>query len=160
MALNPAGLNSSFQRIAKNPGEDKNDIADRWSKAYDDYAKTAQAGALLPQFTGTEVVRLRGIILTAISAPVPVPAVFANAWATGIASYWLTPPVPFAGAGTGTPTAFPGQATLPPALISILSAPKPESISTPAAMATAIDVATRTIIVTFAPPPGSTAPLS
>jgi len=82
------------------------------------------------------------------------------ALASAVETFWFLPPVPFSGGGAvGAVTSFPGKSILISQIISILGNQYKQAVQPANQIATALDTATRTVIVTFAPPPGSTATL-
>jgi len=132
--------------------------AQQWAMAYNTYALTATAGVMLPVFVGIEVQALAAQLASVMTNPNGTAAQFANAFATGIEAFWLLPPVPFAAVPipAGAVTSFPGKPVLIADLISIFSSTTDQTAKVAIDIATALDTATRTVIVTFAPPPGST----
>lgn len=159
MALIPAVLVSRLTQVVSQPGDNAAAKAQEWAAAYQTYAAPAQAGALLPVFTGSEQALFLAKILPVFNNPRSTSAQFANALASAVEAFWFLPPVPFSGVGAGAVTGFPGKGFLVPQLISILSNQYRQAALPAQQIAAALDVATRTVIVTFAPPPGSTATL-
>lgn len=146
--------------ILGNPSDNASLKASEWASAYHTYGLTAMAGVLLPIFTGSEMGSFLGRISPVFNNPNSTSVQFANALAGAVESFWFLPPVPFsAGPVAGLVTGFPGKAGLVAQLVSILSNQYEQAAQPAQDIATALDVATRTVIVTFAPPPGSTATL-
>lgn len=160
MALVQAALAGRLTGIFGQPGNNAAAKAAEWASAYNAYALPAMAGVLLPTFVGVEQAAFLGNIAPVFNNPNGTVAQFANALASAVEAFWLLPPVLFAGpAVAGAVTAFPGKGALVAQLIGILSN-QYQDVGTPAQqIATALDTATRTVIVTFAPPPGSTTTL-
>lgn len=160
MPLNSSSLAKELEAAFASQPESPALSAQKMAAAYDNYCKAGIAGGIPPLFTGAEVKRLEGILLGAIASPVGGgPPVIAAAWSAGIQSYWLTPPVPFlAPPIAGVTTAMPGAG----AAIAVLSAGFLNVLNTEATiaqiMATALDIATRTVLVTFATPPPPAGP--
>ena len=86
---------------------------------------------------------------------------FARALADGVERFWLMPPVLFSGGVlAGAAALFPGKEPLAALLASIMSSPQQRYEGVAQQIATALDTATRTVVVNFAPPPGSTVTLT
>lgn len=150
-----SGLVSVFQRPMQSPVES----AQAWAAAYQAYAATAQAAALLPVFTGTELSRMGGVLTRVMSQRQPSAAMFASILADGVEAFWMLPPVPFATPGAaGAVVLFPGKVALVGALLSTLSGPRQASAAA-TSVAQALDAATKTVTVSFSPPPGGLATL-
>lgn len=160
MALVQAALAGRLTGIFSQPGDNAAAKAAEWASAYQSYALPAMAGVLLPTFLGVEQAAFLGNISPVFNNPNGTVAQFANALASAVEAFWLLPPVLFAGpAVAGAVTAFPGKAALIAQLIGILNNQYQDAGTPAQQIATALDVATRTVIVTFAPPPGSTTTL-
>lgn len=134
--------------------------AQKMAKAYDDYAKTALAGAFPPIFTGTEVQKLEKTLFSAISEPRAGAApLIAAAWGAGVVAYWSAPPVLFAGPIPGASMvllAAPAMGIIVPALTACFQNSKNTEESAAALMASILDGATRTVMVLITlPPPAS-----
>jgi hypothetical protein len=126
---------------------------------YDKYCKTAMAPPALPIFTGVEAMSLEGPLAAVFSGGTgPAPAV-AQAWATGIQAYWLAPPVMFVGGPvSGVATAMPGApASIAPITAALTNLGNTEETFAQQ-LATALDIATKTVLVTFATPPPPAGP--
>lgn len=133
--------------------------AKKLSSAYDTYAKGAQAGIALPIFIGTEKEVMASTLLAAMNPRSGNPTSFATAWATALTSFWTTPPVVFSdGVNTGPALAVPGSAALKSSLEIALANARQSAPQAAQTLATALDVATRTITITLAPS-GATFPL-
>lgn len=159
--LSKQTLSSGLQRALQTQYSTAAAAATSLSNAYYIYAQAATAGAAVPIFTGTEVGRLRALLLKAMIQPSAGRAVtMAGAWADGILSFWMMPPVPFAGAGQAG--AVTGVASIPAirsGLLPILSNVRNTSNSAATQIAQVLDTATRGILVTLTPPPGTVVPL-
>lgn len=161
MALVSSLLAANLTRVFSIPAVNGAQKAIELSYAYQTYSATAMAGVLLPVFVGIEATVMAGRIIPAMSNANGTAVQMANAIASGVESFWLLPPVPFAlGPVAGVVTSFPGKGVLVGQLTSIFSTTTDQAVSVAQRVAQALDVATRTVIVTFAPPPGSTAPLT
>ena len=143
MPLNPAPLEDALRFILDTPPPNAALSAQRFAKAYADYAAGAVAGSYGPVvLTGTERPRLEALLRAALTAPVGAAPVLATAWATGLQLFWTG-----AVFGPAAATAVAGV----PAVIGGLTALYLNLASTKAAAAagtaTVLDVATRTVIV-------------
>lgn len=160
MALLQSVLAGRLTQIFSQPGDNAAAKASEVASAYQTYALSAMAGVLLPVFTGTEMSMFLSKILPAFNNSNGTSVQFANALASAVETFWFLPPVPFALLPvSGAVTSFPGKAVLVSQLIGILSNQYKQAVQPAQDIATALDTATRTVIVTFAPPPGSTATL-
>lgn len=160
MALVLPVLSVELTRIFGQPGDNAAAKASEVASAYQTYATPAMAGVLLPTFTGSEQPAFMGKLLPVFSNSNGTAVQFANALASAVETYWFLPPVPFAGPSVaGAVTGFPGKPGLIAQLIGILSNQYDNAAQPAADIAGALDTATRTVIVTFAPPPASTATL-
>jgi len=160
MSLISATLVSSLTTILGAPSTSGAEKAQQLGTAYQAYALTATAGVLLPIFVGIEGRVMAARLTPVLSATHSTAYDFANALAGGVEAFWLLPPVPFTGGvAAGLVSAFIGKSALVAAVAGILATPT--SLHGPVAiqLASALDVATRTVTVTFAPPPGSTVTL-
>lgn len=147
-------LAAALLQVMKGLERNVDQNAEKWSKAYVDYAKPALAGPAIPQWTGGEVAKMKPLLLPAMQAPSLVPTNFAMALANAVEAMWLLPPIIFTPpGGAGAVTLFPGKPALIAGLTSVLSAPKPESAAAEA-IAAQLDVASRTVTVTYTIPPG------
>lgn len=160
MALLQPVLAGRLTQIFSQPGDNAAVKASEFAAAYQTYALPAMAGVLLPVFTGTEMSLFLSKIIPVFNNPKSTSVQFANALASAVETFWFIPPVPFtllpvAGAVTG----FPGKPALVSQLVGILGNQYQQAVQPAQDIATALDTATRTVIVTFAPPPGSTATL-
>ena len=160
MALILPVLSGRLTSILGQPSDNAAAKANEWASAYQTYAAPAMAGVLLPIFTGSEQSLFMSKILPVFNNPNSTAVQFANALASAVETFWFLPPVPFSGGpAVGAVTGFPGKAGLIAQLIGILSNQYDNAAQPAADIAGALDTATRTVIVTFAPPPASTATL-
>ena len=161
MPLIPSTLQQALSAAFKSHPDSPRVAAQKFAKAYADYAQTAMALSSRPLFTGLEAKLLEVTLYSAIANPkVGTPATLAAAWATGVASFWMAPPVVFTGGQVG---AVLQAATVIPIITPGLTACFANLANTEdlaaMTMATILDAATRTVMVALAPPPGTTAPL-
>jgi len=125
MPLVVATLENALRSIFQNPPKVLFDTADKWAKAYADYA--AQATTVptpaTPLFTGLEPELFRGTLIATWTEPkTGSPATAAQAFVTALTTFWTLPPVVFtAGADSGAPVAVPGVAGLVPCLTGIFA---------------------------------------
>ncbi len=160
MALVSASLTASLTQVFSSASDQGAVKAQEIAQAYQTYALPAMAGVLLPIFVGVEGQALAAKLIPVMQQSTDSPSDLANALADGVEAFWLLPPVPFAaGPVAGVVTSFPGKGALAGALVAALSSPSQDGASVASGVASALDAGTRTVIVTFAPPPGSTAPL-
>jgi hypothetical protein len=148
-----ANLAADLLPILKDLRDDPATVAQDWADAYGKYAKSAIAGPALPQFTGGEPSVMSKPIASAMGAPSNNSSAFAAALASGMEAFWLAPPVVFTPpGGAGAVTSFPGKPALIAGLTSALSSPQPEEAAAQA-IASQLDVATKTVLVTYTIPP-------
>lgn len=160
MPLISATLSSSLTTILGAPSVSGAEKAQQIGSAYQAYALTATAGVLLPIFIGIEGRAMASRLTPVLSSTHPTAHSFANALASGVEAFWLLPPVPFTGGvAAGLVTAFVGKSALAAAVTGIMARPTPRHEPVAIQLASALDAATRTVMVTFAPPPGSTVTL-
>lgn len=161
MPLIPATLTASLAAVLGGPSLSGAQKAQEFGTAYQTYALTATAGVLLPIYVGIEGRAMAARLTPVLGTQQQSPYEFARALAGGVEAFWLLPPVPFlGGVAAGSVTAFIGKAALVAAVAGILSSPTLRHEPVAAQLASALDVATRTVTVTFAPPPGSTVTLT
>jgi len=159
MALLLPALTSQLVVAMQQPSDQGAAKAQEWARAYTTYAATAQAAALFPVFVGVEGQALAGHLTRVMTNPNGTAAQFASAFASGIEAFWLLPPVVFTGGGAGAVSLFPGKSALVGLLTSVFSSFTDQTAAKAAEVASALDTATRTVIVAFGPPP-TTAPLT
>lgn len=116
---------------------------------YATYALGALAGVAPPVFTGTEQTRFANLLkqVLNISPPVGTSAQAAGGFVAAVTSFWMTPPVVFGG---GVVTAFPGAPALQAALVQLFSTFN-DADAAALGLATALDVATKTVTVVIGP---------
>jgi hypothetical protein len=147
-------LAAALLQIMRKPEKNAITNAKKWGDAYADYAKLALAGPAIPQFIGAEAAKVAQFLQVAMKTPSPTSSNFALALANGVEAFWLLPPVVFTPpGGVGAVTLFPGKPALIAGLKAALSAPQPESTAAEA-IAAQLDVASRTVTVTYTIPPG------
>lgn len=160
MPLIPAGLAASLMRVLGTPSMVGAEKAQEWGRAYQNYALTATAGVLLPVYLGIESQAMAARMSSVMGIQHSSPYDFASVLASGVEAFWLLPPVLFTGGvAVGAVTSFPGKLALVSAVVGVLTGPKSRHEPVAIRLANVIDAATRTVIVTFAPPPGSTTTL-
>lgn len=124
--------------------------ANQFASIYNTYALTAQAGPTVPIFTGAEEARFSAALAVQFAVANGTPADAAAAFVQAMTEFWMTPVVPF---GTNPPpvplgavNGFLGAAALQAALVALFSAPN-DTATFAAGLASALDVATRTVTV-------------
>ncbi len=133
--------------------------ADDMATAYDTYCKAGLAGGIPPLFTGLEKQALMSILLAAIISKAGTPDQIAQAWSSGIQTYWLSPPVVFTAPPiAGLVTAVPGAGAVIAAISGVMANTKNTAASAAQGIAAALDAATKTVLVTFSSPPVSPPP--
>lgn len=151
MPLIPAELQASFLRLYQKPPRKLRQVMQKLTEAYRDYASKGTAGGIFPVFTGLEVNAMKGVLTATFKAPhVGNPATAAAAWDQAVLSFWLANPP-----GSLFPTALlvayvPGPLTT--SLTSVFSNIGNTAISAAASHSAAMDVATRTVLVTLPGP--------
>ena len=142
MALIPATLHTGLLRMFRlNAAANGAQGASDFARAYFAYAAPAMSayGPFIP--TGTEQLRLESILRASI-LPIGAPLLIAQAWGSGLQAFWTG-----AVFGTGAATALPGAAAVVGALNGVLSSNRNTAEVAAARMASAIDIATRTLVI-------------
>jgi hypothetical protein len=155
MPLIPTTMVAGFTSIFQGPALGPVAAAQQMAKLYAAYAQLGVFGASLPVLTGLEQVLLAQTLATTFASPGPNPAAFGQAWATGLLTFWLLPPVVVAGAQAGAVTAIPGTLALPASLGALVASPFNTAPSAASTLALALHTATLTCLATVAPPPGT-----
>jgi hypothetical protein len=133
--------------------------ADGMAMAYDTYCKSGLAGGVPPLFTGLEKQNLMGILLSSIMSKKGTPDQIAQAWSSGIQTYWMSPPVVFTAPPIiGVVTAMPGAGAVIAAIKGVMANTDNTAASAAQGIAAALDAATKTVLVTFSAPPPPTGP--
>lgn len=133
------------------------DAAAQIAGAYDNYCKAAMAPPGMPVFTTAEKTTFQGILTPSFEAG-DANAV-AQAMASALQAYWMTPPVNFVGGpATGMVTAVPGAMTIVSALAGALMNTENTEATAGQQIATQLDIATKTVLVTFTTPPAPAGP--
>lgn len=153
MPLLPTVLCQDLARALSTSAPSHGAAAAKLAAAYARYAAGATAGAFPWVPTGQEEARLRRALAAALG-PSGAPPIVGAAWVLGLTQFWLLPPVPFA---PGLVTAMPGAVALAPAITTALLNPRNTSGAAAASLASALDAATRTVLVTI--PPSGPVPL-
>jgi hypothetical protein len=150
MALNVAQLRGQIQRVFDEQLADKARVAHRIAQVYQQYAVAAQAPPGAPVvLKGSESRMFESSLRTLMQGEFP-PAQAAQAIATAISGFWLSPPVMTGVGGVCT-------AIVPGAAIGKMSATRvDDSGQAAASLAMALDMMTKTIFVInpFPLPPG------
>lgn len=158
MPLNKATLKKDIADVFKSQPDSGAIAAQKIAMAYDTYCKNAMAAPGMPIFTGTEAKRFEAPIAAALSAMAGPPGV-AAAFTAGFMAYWMSPPVPFVGGpAAGVVSAAPGGAAITGILSGALANIKNTEDLIADIIATALDTATKTVLVTYATPPPPAGP--
>lgn len=159
MPLVVSTLASELKTIFESMPTDGALAASKLAGAYDKYCKAALAGGIPPVFTGAEKPALEGFLAGVLASGAGSAAQVAQAWSTGIQAYWVAPPVPFmAPPIAGVVTAMPGAASAVSTITGVLSNMANTEDSAAQGLAAALDVATKTVLVTFTTPPPPAGP--
>lgn len=106
MALIQPVLVGRLTQVLSQPGDNAAAKAQEWGAAYQTYAATAQAGALLPLFTGSEQPLFVAQILPVFNNPRSTSVQFAYALASAVEAFWFLPGAfrgGWSGGGHGVP---------------------------------------------------------
>jgi len=159
MPLVLAGLSAGLTRVFKSLPSSGALFADQFATEYDLYCKAAMAGAALPLFTGAEKQAMVPVLSGAFASPTGVAAVAAQAISMATMNFWLAPPIQFIGGPVmGMVTAAPGFASAIGGITSLLSNTNNTAETIGAGIAGLLDVATKTVLVTFTMPPPPAGP--
>jgi hypothetical protein len=136
------------------------DAASQVAGAYDNYCKAALAPPGLPIFTGAEKNTFQVILSLAwISVDTGDANITAQAIGDAIQAYWMSPPVMFVGGpATGLVTAVPGALSVVPAIAGALANTQNTDAVIGQQLATQMDIATKTVLVTYSTPPPPAGP--
>ena len=159
MPLVVAKLSKGLAGIFKDQLDSGALVASKIAQEYDDYCKKGMAGAAFPLLTGSEKGLMEGTLAAALSSSNGTAAMVAQAFAMAIQTYWMAPPVLFAGGPvSGVVTVMPGaMSAVGPITAALMNLNNTEDTAANM-IATALDVATKTVLVTFSTPPPPTGP--
>lgn len=161
MPLVSSILESGLLNVFKaQDGLSASDAAQKWAKAYADYAQMAMAGGIPAVLTGAEAKGLESKLYSVLSAPKSATASsIALAWATGVVSFWSAPPVSF-GPGKVVLAAL-ALPIISPGLTAVFSDTKTSPENCASQMASTLDSATKTVKVLLpVPPPPKVVPVT
>lgn len=148
MALVPAVLVAGFTAAPEQT--DPSTAAAQFATIYNTYALAATAGATVVILTGGEEARFAAALEPQFATANGTPADAAAAFVQAMTEFWLTPPVAFGSnpppVPLGAVNAFLGAAALQAALVALFSAPN-TTATFAAGLASALDIATRTVTV-------------
>jgi len=158
MPLDKSGLASELEAIFKDQLSSPAIVAQKMATAYDNYCQKGLAGGAKPILVGKKA--LEGTLAAAIASPATgAPPTLAGAWSAGIQAYWLAPPVVFATPPiSGLATTMPGAGAVVAALTAAFVNVANTEASIAQIMATTLDIATKTVLVTFTTPPPPAGP--
>jgi hypothetical protein len=160
MPLVMATLATGLANVFKSQPSSGADAASKIAQEYDLYCKAAMAPPGAPIFTGAEKSTFEGLLAQALASPDAGDAnVVAAAFSSAVQAYWMSPPVMFSGGpATGLVTAVTGAtAIISPLGAALLNTQNTED-TIGQLIATQLDLATKTVLVTFSTPPPPTGP--
>lgn len=160
MPLVSSTLAVGFANVFKSQPGSGQETASKLAQEYDKYCKAAMAPPGAPIFTGSEKTAFEGILAPALaSADTGNATVVAAAFGNAVQAYWMMPPVQFSGGpAIGMVTAVPGaQAIVSPIAAALINTQNTED-SIGNILATQLDIATKTVLVTYTAPPPPTGP--
>lgn len=160
MPLVVATLSTQLASVFKSRPSSGVEAAQKIADAYDAYCKTAVAAPGVPVFTGAEKMNFFGILSPALaSADAGDPNVVAQAFSDALMAYWMSPPVMFVGGpASGMVTVVSGySAIVTPIAVALKNTSNTED-STGMQIATQLDIATKTVLVTYTTPPPPAGP--
>lgn len=155
MPLNPALLQTRLTRAYSRPPRKLVDVVSKLADAYEEYAAQAVVGppapTVAPVFTGAEKARFKAVLQAYFTTPrLGTPRRAAQAWSDAVAAFWL---------GTPSTVLFPGSialayipAPLTSCLVPVFSVLHFSPLSAGSSQSPCLDVATRTVAVTFPGP--------
>lgn len=148
MALLKVLLRQQLINVLKQSMSDPDQIGRGVGQAYQSYARTAQGAAGPATLIGVEYLKLSTPLGAQLRARAPAASI-AQTIGAGLTLFWLAPPVLF---GVGAASAI----ITPPGVAMLQSINYSSAEQAASAMADAMDVITRTVIVTYpsgTPPP-------
>lgn len=153
MPLVVSKLAADLQKIFASRPSNHAIAAQKIAQAYDAYCKKGLAGGVPPLLTGAEAKRFEGILVPVLISSSGTAVTVGAAFASGIQSYWLTPPVVFTAPPIlGVVTLMPGATGAAALITAALSNLANSEASCAAQIASALDVATKTVLATFSAP--------
>ena len=154
MALVASTLDVQLSRaLTPRKGGTMPQIAKAMADAYTAYASAAQAGAALPVFLGTEGQGF-ALALSQVVAASGNPASYGQTLGNAITAFWTASPAPVLftdGVNSGVAPPPAGIAALISAVTAATSNPRTTKEAAAKAIAQALDLATRTIIIPLVP---------
>lgn len=151
MALDASALQSAIRSHLDTSQPSQSAAASALANIYDSYAADGAFGASVPDLTGCKD--------AFAAAFLPISAA---SLAAAVAAYWGTSTVPVAGAsGVGTVAGCPGASGISAALAPLLATANTRDVAA-AALASALDTATKTVtaFLTLPPAPPATVPIA
>lgn len=153
MPLIVSTLQAALQAVFEANLSSSQAAADALAKAYATYAQAGTFGASLPVFTGLEQKALSTTLLASFASPQPPnPAAWGAAWATGLANFWMAPPIVISGPQVGVVTGIVGAPLLATSLLAMI-VPQQSAATAAATLAAQLHTATLTVIGVVSPPP-------
>jgi len=143
MALDLTVLEKGVLRLLQKKPSTPLEWGSRLGKLYEQYAKGGRAAGAPPSFTGKEKDVMAGVLAAAFESKVPVPGL---PFGPALLAFWMTPPVSF---GVGVTLLVPGAVAVV-AVVTAIPPGLPDHVCA-RLLATALDVATRTVLVQVGP---------
>lgn len=154
MPLIPAPLqNALLQMTTTSRPQSASEAADRIATAYEAYTLTALAGGIPLTAPGPGRAAMSQALTAAFSTKPGLPPVVAQGFATMVTSYWVGATFILPPASGVVVTPPPGIAALVPTLSALFANPANPAEVFAAQVALALDVCTRTVLVTLTVPP-------
>lgn len=153
MALNSASLKSALQSIYTSFPATRQNAADQWASAYSSYASGAQSCSGTPVSLAAAEALLSSSLNSAFGSGTAVAT--AVAMSTALTTFWLAPPIVFAGPTPGAVSLVGGTAVLQAGLLSLWSNNVANGVSASQAAqdhADLFDIFTKTVLVVHVPP--------
>lgn len=149
MPLNPIVLEKGILQLLREPSKTTKEAAGKLARAYFDYVSSATAGGTPAAFTGLERSAMEANLASSFH-PNGSPSEAAGSLSRAVGAFWMSPPVVF---GLGPVVSWAGATTLTATLVSSLSSPKTPAGVAAKKIASALDSATRLVMV-GTPPSG------
>jgi hypothetical protein len=160
MPLVMATLATGLAKVFRDQPSSGADAASKIAQEYDKYCKGAVAAPGLPIFTGVEKTNFENILAPTLSSPdAGDPNIVAAAFGSAVQAYWMSPPVMFsAGPASGVVTLVSGAMAIVAPLGAALSNTGNTEDVIGQLIATQLDLATKTVLVTYSTPPPPAGP--
>ena len=154
MALSQSDLKAALKAVFDAMPASHNAAAADLAAAYHDYAGGGLFGTSVPTLDDARRDAMAATLLAARATPASgLPATFAGAWTSALATYWTGAPV--TGAQTGSTVGCPGAALQLAALTALFANLANTAETCATGLAAALHTATGTVTASVAPPPGT-----